>query len=382
MNGNTERTALWIGGAGLLACLAGAVLDPTQFLRSYLWAYWFWLGAAIGCGQILMLYHLVGGAWGFVIQRILEAALRTMPFMFVLVIPLVIGIPRLYTYADPHMLAVDQALRHKSAYLNTPGVIARLAIYFIVWGTIGYLLSRWSRRQDETGDARYVTLRMRLSGIGIILYSLAVTFAAVDWIMALEPDWYSTMYPGFYLVGQALTAFAVAIVVLRYAAEREPLASIISPKDFHDLGNLLLTAVILWAYVEVSQLIVTWSGNLPKEIVWYLHRAEGSWSWITLFLVVCHFAIPFFILLGRANKLHSRRLAWVAAFVVAMHLVDNYWNVEPAFHPRHIFVHWLDFAAPMGLGGVWVGLLLWQLKKRPLVPVYDPRLAEALEKAL
>jgi hypothetical protein len=382
MNGRTERTAFLIGGIGLLACLAGAYFDTTQFLRSYLWSYWFWLGAAIGCGQILMLYHLVGGAWGFVIQRILEAAVRTMPWMFVLVIPLVLGIPRLYTYANPQLLAADLALRHKSAYLNPTGVVIRLAIYFVVWGVIGYLLSRWSRRQDETQDSRYVVWRMRLSGVGIVLYSLAVTFAAVDWIMALEPDWYSTMYPGFYLVGQALTAFAIAIVVLRYAAEHEPLASIISPKEFHDLGNLLLTAVVLWAYVEVSQLIVTWSGNLPKEIVWYLHRAEGSWAWITLFLVICHFFAPFFILLGRANKLHSHRLAWVAVFVVGMHLVDNYWNVEPAFHPKHIFVSWLDIAAPIGLGGVWVGLLLRQLKKRPLVPEYDPRVAEALEKAL
>jgi hypothetical protein len=381
MSERTERMAFLIGGVGLLACLAGAFVDATQFLRSYLWAYWFWLGAAIGCGQILMLYHLVGGAWGFVIQRILEAGLRTMPVMFVLVIPLVAGIPRLYSYADPHAVALDKALQHKSAYLNAPSVITRLVIYFLVWGVIAYLLNYWSRRQDETGDSRYLTLRSRLSALGIILYSVAMSFAAVDWIMALEPDWYSTMYPGFYLVGQVLTAFAVVIVALRFASEREPLSGIISPKDFHDLGNLLLTFVILWAYVEVSQLIITWSGNLPKEIVWYLHRTEGNWAWITFVIVVFHFAFPFFILLGRSNKLQSRRLALVALFIVIMHLLDNYWNVEPVFH-SHIYVHWLDFAAPIGLGGVWIGLLLRQMNKRPLVPVHDPRAVEALERAL
>lgn len=381
MNPNAERAAFLIGGVGLLACLAGALVDTTQFLRSYLWAYWFWLGAAIGCGQILMLYHLVGGAWGFVIQRILEAGLRIMPLLFVLVIPLALGIPRLYSYNDPHAVALDKALQHKSAYLNAPAVLARLALYFVIWGVIGYLLTYWSRRQDETEDYKYLTRRSWLSGPGIILYSVAMSFAAVDWIMALEPDWYSTMYPGFFLVGQVLTAFAVVIVVLRFASERPPLSDIILPKDFHDLGNLLLTFVVLWAYVEVSQLIITWSGNLPKEIVWYLHRTEGNWAWITVAIVVLHFAVPFFILLGRANKRQGGRLAAVAAFIVAMHLLDNYWNVEPAFHSR-IYVHWLDFAAPIGLGGVWVGLLLRQMKRYPLVPVHDPRVVEALEKAL
>ncbi len=380
MNPGTERTAFVVGAIGLAACLLGALVDTTQFLRSYLWAYWFWLGAAIGCGQILMLYHLVGGAWGFVIQRILEAGVRTMPFMFVLVIPLLIGIPRIYSYADPRAVALDKALQHKSAYLNEPGVIIRLVIYFAIWGMIGYLLTYWSRRQDETEDYKYLTHRSWLSGPGVILYSLAMSFAAVDWIMALEPDWYSTMFPGFYLVGQALTAFAVVIAVLHFVSDRPPLSDIISPKDYHDLGNLLLTSVILWAYVEVSQLIITWSGNLPKEIVWYLHRTQGNWAWITIVLVLFHFAVPFFILLGRENKKRSHRLAGVAVFIVLMHLLDNYWNVEPAFH-SHIYVHWLDFAAPIGLGGIWIGLLLRQIKRRPLVPVHDPRLVEALEKA-
>jgi hypothetical protein len=381
MNPRAERTAFLIGGLGLLACLVGALFDTTQFLRSYLWAYWFWLGAAIGCGQILMLYHLVGGAWGFVIQRILEAGLRTMPFMFVLVIPLVLGIPRLYSYDDPHAVALDKALQHKSAWLNAPSVLVRLAIYFVIWGVIGYLLTTWSRRQDETEDYKYLNRRSWISGPGIILYSVAMSFAAVDWIMALEPDWYSTMFPGFYLVGQVLTAFAVVIVVLRYASEQPPLSDIISPKDFHDLGNLLLTFVILWAYVEVSQLVITWSGNLPKEIVWYLHRTQGNWAWVTYVLVIFHFAFPFFILLGRGTKLQSHRLASVAVFIVLMHLLDNYWNVEPAFNLR-IYVHWLDVAAPIGLGGVWVGVLLRQLKRYPLVPVHDPRVVEALEKVV
>ena len=198
--------------------------------------------------------------------------------------------------------------------------------------------------------------------------------------MALEADWFSTMFPGFYVVGQVLTALGVVIVALRYVSKTGPLADLVSPKEYHDLGNLLWTFVILWTYVEVSQLIITWSGNLPKEIIWYLHRSRGDWAWITIFLAVFHFGIPFLILLGRRNKRQSHRLAVIAAYLVVMHCVEQYWNVEPAFHPS-IFVSWLDFAAPIGLGGIWVALFLRQLSKRPLVPLDDPRLIEALEKA-
>lgn len=375
------KAALIAGALGLAACAIGAVFEPTQVLRSYLWAYWFWIGAAVGCGQLLMLYYLVGGAWGFVIQRILEAALRTLPYMFALAIPLVLGIPRLYTYADAHAVSLDRALAHKIVYLNTPFVITRLLIYFLIWGVIGYLLNTWSRRQDETGDFRYQSLRAKLSGPGIILYSFATTFAVVDWIMALEADWYSTMFPGFYLVGQVLTALGVAIFALRYVSRRAPLRDLVSYKEYQDLGNLLWTFVILWAYVEVSQLIITWSGNLPKEIVWYLHRTRGNWAWITVVVAIFHFGVPFFILLGRRNKRRADRIATIAAFVVIVHLIEQYWNVEPAFHPDRIFVSWLDFAAPIGLGGIWIALLLWQLGKRPLVPLHDPRLEESWQKA-
>ncbi len=375
-----QRMARAVGIAGLLACLAGAIANPDQFLHSYLWAYWFWLGIAIGCGQVLMIYQLTGGAWGYVIERILEAATRTFPYMFVLVIPLLAGMTHLYSYTNPAQVALDKALQHKAPYLKEWFVLARLGIYFLVWWFTAWLLNRWSAEQDRTEDYKFVRWRENLSGPGIIAYGLATTFAAVDWFMALEPDFYSTMYPGFWIVGQILTAFAFAIIVLRYFAPHRPMSEVVSPAIFHDLGNLLLTFVILWAYVQVAQLIITWSGNLPKEIVWYLDRTRGNWAFITLALVVFHFFFPFFLLLGRRNKRQPQRLAFLAALVIVVHAIDNYWNTEPAFH-SHLYFHWLDIAAPVGVGGVFVALFLWQLRKSPILPAHDPRLEEALEKA-
>ncbi len=374
----TARTVLIIA---VLALIAGAILNPVQFLRSYLWAYWFWLGIAIGSGQVLMMYQLTGGAWGYMIERIMEAATRTLPYMFVLVIPVAAGMRSLYSYTDAVKVAADKALQHKALYLNQGFVLVRLGIYFLLWWIFSRLLTRWSDEQDRTGDLKYVRWRENLSGPGIIAFGLATTFASVDWFMALEPDFYSTMYPGFWIVGQILTAFAFAIIVLRYLADHPPVSELISPPIFHDLGNLLLAFVILWAYVQVAQLIIAWSGNLPKEIVWYLDRTRGNWSYVALLLALFHFFFPFFVLLGRRNKQRGHRLAFLAVIVIMVHAIDNYWNAEPAFHPGQFYFHWLDLAAPVALGAAFVALFLWQLGKRPLLPAHDPRIEEVLEKA-
>lgn len=377
----SQRTAWIVAAAGTIACVLGAIFNWDQFVRSYLWAWWFWTGIAIGSLQVLMMYQLVGGAWGYVTQRIFEAAARTLAPMFVLMIPLIPGIWKLYSYADPQKVARDGGLAHKAPYLNAPFILIRLGIYIAIFLVIAWLMTRWSDEQDRTEDYKFLRLRAAISGPGIILCSLAVTFFTVDWFMALEPDFHSTMYPGFHLVGQVLTAFALSIIVLRYLERREPMAGIISPEDYHDLGNLLLTFVVLWAYVQLAQLIIMFSGNLPKEVSWYLHRTRGEWAWIALFLAVFHFFFPFFALLSRRSKLQSRRLAFLAALVLIVHLVDNYWNVEPAFHPTGIFFSWLDAAAPVAVGGIWVALLLRQLAARPVLPAHDPRIEEALEKA-
>ncbi len=390
MNGNGEmpaqaarfgRRALWVGVVGLAACAAGAILDPPQFFRSYLWAYWLWLGVAIGCGQVLMLQFLVTSHWGFLIRRILEAGTRTLLPMYVLSIPLLIGISSLYPFAQPEYVARSGGLQHKTLYLNVPFFLARLAVYFLVWWVIARLLNRWSLEEDRTGDPSYLLRCRSLSGPGIVLYTLAVTFASIDWVMSLEPEWYSTVYPLVYVVGQVLSALALAILAARYLAAHKPLSETATPKHFHDLGNLLLTFVVLWAYIAAAQLIIIWSANLPREVTWYLHRTAGGWLWVSAALAVFHFFVPFFILLSRRAKLKAERLARIAVFVLFMRVVDYFWLVEPAFHTEAFYIHWLDVAAPAGIGGIWVALLARELGKRPLAPRYAFGLEKALERA-
>ena len=363
-----ERGALVVGASGLAACLVGGVLSPAQLFRSWLVGYLFWIAIALGSLALLMLHHMVGGNWGYVIRRQLEAATRTLPLMAALAAPLVAGIHQIYSWSHPGHVSPS-----KSLYLNVPFFVARTAIYFAAWMTLAFFLNRMSREQDRTGDPGIARRLQLVSGPGLVVYGLTVTFASVDWVMSLEPHWFSTIYGMLFMVGQALTTLAFVIAALWLLAGREPLAGVVTPGHFHDLGNLMLAFVMLWAYLAVSQFLIIWSGNLPEEIPWYLARLRGGWQRIALVLVLFHFAAPFLLLLQRGIKKRMRAIGTLALAVLALRLVDLYWMVAPAFHPTGLRVHWLDLAAPAGIGGLWVWFFLRRLQAQPMLPLHDPR---------
>lgn len=369
-----RRRAWLVGVAGLLGGVMGLILNPAQFFRSYLFAYLFWLSIAIGCAAIVMIYHLVGGAWGFVIRRILEAATRTLPLMALLFIPVLFGLSSLYVWARPEAVAADALLQHKSVYLNVPFFLLRAALYFGVWISIAHFLHKWSLAQDRTGDPALARRLETLSGPGLVLYGGAVTFAAVDWAMSLDPHWFSTIYGILWIVGQVLTALAFAILVLRLLARQQPLVQVLTPSHFHDLGNLLLAFVMLWAYVSFAQFLLMWSGNLTEEIPWYMRRLQGGWQEVGIVLITYHFALPFVLLLVRRVKQSPLVLASLAAGVLLMRLLDVYWFIAPEFHPTvGEALHLSDALLLVGIGGVWLGRFVGQLQQLPLLPLHDPQ---------
>jgi hypothetical protein len=372
-----QQRALIVGGGGIVLCGVGAMLNPTQFFRSYLLAYLFWLGIPLGCLAVLMLHHLVGGAWGAVIRRVLESGTRTLPLLALLFVPLLFGLYDLYSWARPETVAADALLQRKRPYLNVPFFVLRSACYFVVWFTISYFLNRWSRLQDQTAADPFERRMRLLSGPGLVLYVLTATFASVDWAMSLEPHWFSTIYGILVIVGQLLATLAFTIVVAALLGDAPPLSAVISPAHFHDLGNLLLAFVMIWAYMAISQFLIIWAGNLPEEITWYLHRTKGGWEWIALGLILFYFALPFLLLLARGIKQRAQLLVWVATAILVMRVVDIFWLVVPAFQPAMISIHWMDIMALMGIGGLWVATFVWQLKGRSLLPVYDPGLQGA-----
>ena len=382
--------ALIAGGIGLAACAVGFFVDPEQLYRSWLIAYLLFLGIALGSMAMVMIQHLSGGGWG-VFRRVFEASSRTLPLLMVLFLPVLLGRGTLFPWTHADHVQADEVLRHKAAYLNTTFFVIRAAVYFVGWWGIATLLSKWSQAQDR-GDVAVNTRLQRLSGAGLVFYALTVTGAGIDWIMSLNPHWYSTLFGFLMMGGQGLSALAFTIVVSAFLFKHEPLADVLKPHHFHDLGKLMFAFVMLWAYFNFSQYLLVFAANLIEEIPYMTTRTTHGWQYLALFLTIFHFAVPWLLLLSRDLKRNPHRLVVIAAWMLFMRFADIYMLVSPEFestggnlhllageHVSHFFVHWLDLAAPLAIGGFWVWMFFTQLRERPLLATGDPYLRQALE---
>ena len=377
--------ALIIGVVFSLLFLAGAFSDRDQFFHSYLIGFLFWIGIALGSLALLMLQHLTGGGWGLVIRRVLEAATRTLPLLLVLFIPIVLGAKHIYPWTDHEKMKESPALLQKAHYyLNLNGFILRALIFFVVWLALAFLLTKWSGEHDRTGDRGLAKRMQGLSGPGMVFFILTVTFASIDWVMSIDPTWSSTIYGLLFVAAWSLSALAFVIASIATLAKYEPMKRVVAPTYFQDLGKLMLALVMLWSYFAFSQFLITWAGNLPDEISWYLPRIRGGWGAVALAVIVLHFALPFLFLLSRSLKRDPHKLVFVAVLILIMRLVDLIWMVEPnkGFADAHFHTGWwMDVVAPIAFGGLWLRVFTWQLSKRPLVPLNDPELQVVLETA-
>jgi hypothetical protein len=381
--GRARRIAALFGiGGAVVLCTAFAFGNREQVMHSYLLAYVYWISIPLGCMAILMLHHLTGGWWGYPIRRILEAGTRTLGAIGLLFLPVLAGMHRLYPwYGWPHSpeLAHDPNLRFKSVYLSPPLFTLRTIVYFAIWLTLAYFLNKWSEEQDRTGDPRFESNFEALSGPGLILWGLGATYASIDWVMSLEPLWFSTIYGMIFMIVEALIAMSFVIFILRQLSEYEPISKIVTPSQFNDLGNLMLTFVMLWAYLGFSQFLIIWAGNIKDEIPWYLARAFGGWGAVAAVLIALHFAVPFLLLLQRGVKRRLQVLSVVAGIMIVLSLVDVFWLVAPAYEKAGPQLHWLDLCAIIGIGGIWLAVFFAQLQSRALLPLHDPRFEGALQ---
>jgi hypothetical protein len=382
-----RRTSLLVaaGGAAAFALLAALHWliypehEPRQLFVSYLVGYNFWLGTALGGLVFLMLQYVTGGAWGLLLRRILEASASMVLPLAVLFLPLIIGLPWTYEYGQWTPKETEPKLHGKAIWLSAPAVTIKAVLFFACWIGMAYLFRRWSKQQDEGADGRILQRCETLGAPGIVLYAATITFASIDWAMSLQPDWYSTIFPVMFAVGQLLNGYAFALAVLLLLADRPPFAGSLHPAHLRDFGSLLLAFVLFWAYMALSQFLLIWVGNLPEENPWYLLRSRGGWQFVVIFISLFHFAAPFLLLLLRDVKEHRWRLAAVAAGLLIMRFIDLFWWIEPSLDHHHDFLYWLmDIAAWSAVGGLCIWWFAGQLRSRPLLPLRDPYLAEAL----
>jgi hypothetical protein len=377
--GRLQQRALIVGLIGVVLCIFGAIKAPEQFLHSYLFAFLFVLGLSLGSLGLLMLQHLTSGHWGIVIRRPLEAASRTLFLVAVLFLPIALGMKHLYSAWLNAPASGEGALSpFQHNYLTASGFITRAIIYFAVWLTLVFVLNAWSKRQDLDTENRVLRRRLKLiSGPGIILYVFGVGFSSIDWVMSLSPHWFSTIYGFIFVAGQVLSSLCLVIAIVTMLARTEPMAGVILPRHISDLGKLLFTFVMLWAYFSFSQLLIIWSGNQPDEISFFLPRFYGGFATISVLLIIFHFFVPFFLLLSRDLKRNWNLLPKVAFLLILMRLVDLFWYTRPEFTGIAIPNLW-DLAAPLALGGFWLFVFAGQLKSMPLLPLGEPKLAEVL----
>jgi hypothetical protein len=361
-----QLASLVIGTLALGASAFGAFINTEQFFFSYLFAVLFWVGLSLGCFVVTMIHQLAGGRWGYPTRRFLEAGLMVLPLMAVLFIPIFFGLHYLYPWAQPG------ASTERHAYENDWAYIIRQIFFFFVWIWLASRLRKWSLEQDLTDDAAPTRRARFLSGPGTVIYGLLVTFASIDWIVSLEKDWYSTMFGVIVAGGQILAAFAFVVILLAIFQNQPPFAGAVNKVQYHHLGNLLLTFVLFWTYVSFGQLLIIYSGDIPHELEWYLHRIAGSWKAVVAVVALFHFFLPFFLLLFRMVKKNVMAMATMSALLLVVHIVDTYWLVMPTLHQHGVAVSWLDFSTPIGVGGLWLAYFFRQLKSAPLLPVNDP----------
>ncbi|MEZ5360730.1 MAG: hypothetical protein R3F48_18090 [Candidatus Zixiibacteriota bacterium] len=372
--GNFGTISLVIGIIGLAASAGGYMADSEQLFFSYLTAFAFWFTLAAGGLFLTMLHHLTGATWSVVLRRVAESLMWVLPFMAIFFIPILFGMHDLYHWTHHEAVAEDALLKGKEPFLNMGFFITRLVIYFVVWTGLALILAKLSRNQDS-GHSEALRLKfVRTSAPGMILFALTLTFAAFDWLMSLDPHWYSTIFGVYVFAGGICAMFSLLIVLLMGMRKQGVMDTVVTVEHYHDLGKLAFAFMIFWGYMAFSQYFLIWYGNIPEETIWFLHRWEGSWKVVTLTLVFGHFVVPFLIMITRGAKRRLGSLKLLAYWLLLMHLVDMHWLVMPTLHKHGVHIGWIDFAPVIGIGGIFFWIFWNRFASRPVVPVGDPRL--------
>jgi hypothetical protein len=376
---STEMKALIFAIAGLLISAVGYFINSQQFFYSYLTAWLFWVSIGIGGLFFVLLFHLTGTVWGVVIRRILETLMMTLPWMLLLFVPIFFGLHDVYHWSHSEAVAQDAILQKKSGYLNVPFFTVRTVFYFIVWFLIARTLYKKSISVDKTPNAQMRDEMKKISAPGMLIFALTTSFAAFDWMMSLDPHWYSTIYGLYFFSGSVVAVIGFLILFAIYLNKKNILKNIITAEHYHDLAKFLFGFIIFWGYMAFSQYMLIWYANIPEETIFYLHRWEGSWKIFTMALVFGHFVFPFIGLLARSSKRNLKYLRLMSFFVLVMHWIDLYWNVVPNLHHHGIHLCWMDLTLFLGIGGLFMFIFWKYFSANAIVPYNDSRFAESVK---
>lgn len=376
---NVTKALFGVGVVGLLASGVGYFLEHEQFFFSYLVSFAFFSSIALGSLFFVMLQHLTRSEWSAVLRRIPETISSNIWIWAIFILPILLGMHSLYHWTHAEAVASDPVLQGKSAYLNTPFFIIRQIIYFTIWSFLGYRMYKNSTEMDKTGDWGLQTLMRRTSGPGIFLFAISLAFASFDWLMSLDPHWYSTIFGVYFFAMSFQGLFATLILIVMFLWKQGLLTNTIQKKHIYDLGVQMFGFTIFYAYIAFSQFLLIYYANIPEETVWFLERLNGGYEYLAYFYLFGRFVIPFIVLLPKRPKSNFKIVTGISILILASHLVELYWIVMPVLNQHSFHLNWMTITSFLGLGGIFFGLFFMKFKQNKMVAINDPKLADSLD---
>lgn len=356
--------------------------DHKQFWYSYLTSFMFWLSLGLGALFFVIIHHVTRAGWSTVVRRVAENFMIALPVLGLLALPILFGgMDDLY-HVWVHPGETDLFVQAKTGFLNTDSFTIRVIGYIAVWTLFAVFFYGTSLKQDKTGDPKLSHRMRRFAPIALVLFSLTITFASIDFMMSLDPHWYSTIFGVVYFGGSAMMAYAALALASMALQKTGLLKSAITTEHYHDFGKMAFGFMVFWSYVAFSQFMLIWYSNIPEETIWYYYRSSGGWEIVAATLFLLHFVVPFFFLMSRHIKRRNLTLAIAAVILLLAHYVDLFWIIQPTMHQHdepHFTMHIADLLALIGIGGIVLAVFSWRVAAAPAAPLKDPRLAESLD---
>ncbi|MCF7807000.1 MAG: hypothetical protein K9M49_05915 [Candidatus Marinimicrobia bacterium] len=375
--GAIASRALIVGALGLALTLLGVFMDRAQFFQAYLTSFTFLTTISLGGLFFVLIHHVTGAYWGIVLRRVAENLADTLPLMALFMIPLFFGMHDLFHWTHEEAVAHDQILQWKQPYLNVGFFVVRNVLYFAVWIWLVRGLKTLSLKQDKGDSGNLVKMRRRAAG-GVVLFAFTVTGFGFDWLMSLDPHWYSTIF-GVYVFSGGFWAALALLSLFTNMLRKSGADELITMEHTHDLGKFMFAFTAWWAYIGGAQYFLIWYGNIPEETIWFIHRWEHGWKAVSLFLILFHFIIPFVILAFRAAKRVPALIVSLAVLFLVMHYTDHFWMINPVFNDHHLHVSWMHLTALLGMGGVYLWWFFFNSSKHPIVVMNDPKLEKSIK---
>ncbi len=371
------RKALIAGTAGVLLSVIGAFMDHSTFYQAYLTAFTFFTTISLGGLFFVLVHHVTGAHWGIVMRRVAENLACTLPLMGFFMIPLFFGMHDLFHWSHADVVAQDPILQGKAGYLNVTFFVIRNVVYFVIWGWLVHSLRKLSIAQDN-GDTEALGKMRRIAAGGTPLYAITVTMFAFDWLMSLDPHWYSTIFGVYVFSGGFLGGLAL-LSILSIVLRNNGAGDIVTAEHTHDLGKFLFAFTAWWGYIGGAQYFLIWYGNIPEETIYFLRRWEYGWQEVSLFLIALHFIIPFIVLAFRAAKRVPVIIVSISALFLFMHYVDHFWMINPTFNDHHFQVSWMHLTTLLGIGGIYLGFLFKKMGGASIIAMNDPKLQKSID---